>query len=150
MQIRKAASWLAALSFAVAVTPVAARAVELVPGDVVLYSTGWTCGIYRLDPVTLAPTQISNCLGFSGGAHHLTVDRHGRLFVIDEVRGVVEVSPATGERSIHRVVPTSMHPPGNRKLSMNGSPGLGADLRTGVNDVRRSADHRHAGRLRSV
>jgi hypothetical protein len=30
----------------------------------------------------------------------MTVDRRGRLFVTDEARGVVEVSPATGARSV--------------------------------------------------
>ncbi len=84
---------------------------ELAPGDIVLFSTGSPCGIYRLDPVTLAPTQISDCLGFGGGAHPMTVDRRGRLFVIDEVRGIVEVLPATGVRSVFVPVETLGGPP---------------------------------------
>jgi streptogramin lyase len=94
--------------------------VELAPGDVVLFSTGRTCGIYRLDPVTLAPTQISGCLGFGGGAHHMTVDRRGRLFVTEEVRGVVEVSPATGARSVLMSVETLGGPPRGIGKEANG------------------------------
>ena len=98
--IRNAHSCLRLLWFCATFVPGVAFAVELAPGDIVLFSTGWTCGIYRLDPVTLAPTQISDCLGFGGNAHHMTVDRRGRLFVTDEVRGIVEVLPATGTRSV--------------------------------------------------
>jgi len=100
MLIRTTGSWLRLLWLCVVFVPGVAHGVELAPGDVVLFSTGWTCGIYKLDPVTLAPSQISGCLGFDGGAHHMTVDRRGRLFVTDEARGVVEVSPATGARSV--------------------------------------------------
>src|SRR5436190_619954 len=38
-------------------------------------------------------------LGIGGEAHHVTVDRRGRLLVTDEVRGIVEVSPVTGART---------------------------------------------------
>lgn len=49
----------------------------------------------------------------------MTVDRHGRLFVIDEVRGIVEVSPATGARSV--LVPVE---------NLGGPPrGIGMDAR---------------------
>lgn len=111
MLIRNAGSWSAVLLLAVALAPGVAPAGELTPGDIVLFSTGWTYGIYRLDPVTLAPTPISNGLGFGGEAHHLTVDRRGRLFVTDEVRGVVEVSPATGARTVLVPVETLGGPP---------------------------------------
>lgn len=100
MLIRKVIASFGVLWLALTLVPRVAPAVELAPGDIVLFSTGWSCGIYRLDPVTLAPTQISDCLGFGDGSHHMTVDRHGRLFVTDQVRGVVEVSPATGARSV--------------------------------------------------
>jgi flagellar hook capping protein FlgD len=109
--IRNAHSWFRFLWLAVTLLPWTAGAVELAPGDMVLFSTGWPCGIYRLDPVTLAPTQISDCLGFGGGAHHMTVDRRGRLFVTDEARGIVEVSPATGARSVLMPVETLGGPP---------------------------------------
>jgi len=111
MLTRSAGSWFGLLLLGVALGPGAAHAVELAPGDVVLFSTGWPCGIFRLDPVTLAPTQISDCLGFGGAAHHMTVDRRGRLFVTDEVRGIVEVSPATGARSVLVPVETLGGPP---------------------------------------
>jgi hypothetical protein len=111
MLIWNASSWLRLLWLCVTLVPGVALAVELAPGDIVLFSTGWTCGIYRLDPVTLAPTQISDCLGFGGGAHHMTVDPRGRLFVTDEVRGVVEVTPATGAKSVLVPVETLGGPP---------------------------------------
>jgi sugar lactone lactonase YvrE len=106
-----------------------ALAVELAPGDIVLFSES-TCGIYRLDPATLAPTQISGCLGFGGEAHHIVVDRRGRLLVTDEARGIVEVSPATGERSAFVSVEALGGPPrgiafegdGNILVSVQTSP----------------------------
>lgn len=33
------------------------------------------------------------------GGHHLVVDRQGRLLITDEVRGIVEDSPGTGDTS---------------------------------------------------
>lgn len=111
MLIRKAIAWFGAFMLAAALAPCAASAEELAPGDLVLFSTGWTCGIYRLDPVTLSPTPVSDCLGFGGGAHHMTVDRRGRLFVTDEVRGIVEVLPATGAKSVLVPVETLGGPP---------------------------------------
>jgi streptogramin lyase len=111
MLARFAGSRFGLLLLVVALVPGVAHAVELAPGDVVLFSTGWTCGIFRLDPVTLAPTQISDFLGFGGQAHHMTVDRRGRLFVTDEVRGIVEVLPATGARSVLVPVETLGGPP---------------------------------------
>ena len=94
------------LWLAIVLVPRIAPAMELAPDDIVLFSTAWTCGIYRLDPLTLAPTQISDCRGFGGGPHHMTIDRRGRLFVTDEVRGIVEVSPATGASSVRVPVET--------------------------------------------
>lgn len=111
MSIRNAGTWLRLLWFSVSLVPGVALAVELAPGDIVLFSPGWPCGIYRLDPVTLAPTPISGCLGFGGEAHHMTVDGRGRLFVTDAVRGIVEVSPATGARSVLVPVDTLGGPP---------------------------------------
>lgn len=100
MLLRNSGAWSRLLWLFLTLVPGVAMAVELSPGDIVLYSTGWTSGIYRLDAVTLAPTRISDCLGFGGEVHRMTVDRRGRLFVTDEVRGIVEVAPATGARSV--------------------------------------------------
>ena len=109
MLIAPARSSFKLLWLGVALVPRLALAVELAPGDIVLFAES-PCGIYRLDPVTLAPTQISGCLGF-GGVHHVTVDRRGRLLVTDEVRGIVEVSPASGARTVVVPVETLGGPP---------------------------------------
>jgi sugar lactone lactonase YvrE len=85
-----------------------AFAAELHPGDIVLFSGS---GIFRLDPVTLAPTQISDHLGFGSEIHHMTVDGLGRLLITDEARGIVEVAPATGSRTILVPVETLGGPP---------------------------------------
>ncbi len=61
--------------------------------------------------MTLAPTEVSGCLGFGSGVHHVTVDRRGRLLVTDEVRGIVEVSAATGARTVIVPVETLGGPP---------------------------------------
>jgi sugar lactone lactonase YvrE len=111
MLIRTARAWSRLLVFGIALVPGAALAVELAPGDIVLFSTGWSSGIYRLDPAALTPTQISDALGFGGEAHHMTVDRRGRLFVTDAVRGIVQVSPATGARTVLVPVETLGGPP---------------------------------------
>ena len=119
MWTRFAGSWFGLFLFAATLVPMPGHAQELAPGDIVLFGAGPSCGIYRLDPVTLAPTQISDCLGFGNESHRMTVDRHGRLFVIDEVRGIVEVSPATGARSV--LVPVE---------NLGGPPrGIGMDAR---------------------
>lgn len=120
MSIRNAGSWFGLLWLSLALAPGVAQAVELDPGDIVLFSKDWACGIYRLDPVTLAPSQISDCLGFGGVAHHMAVDRRGRLFVTDEVRGIVEVSPATGARSVLVPVETLGGPPRGIGKEANG------------------------------
>ena len=120
MVVTPARCWIRLLALGIAFIPGFAFAVELAPGDIVLFSES-TCGIYRLDPVTLAPTQISGCLGFGGEAHHLIVDRRGRLLVTDEVRGIVEVSTATGERSAFVPVETLGGPPRGIALGSDGN-----------------------------
>ena len=119
MLTRNAGCWFGLFLFAASLTPGLGHAQELAPGDLVLFGGGPSCGIYRLDPVTLAPTRISGCLGFGGETHRMTVDRHGRLFVTDEVRGIVEVSTATGAKSV--LVPVE---------NLGGPPrGIGRDAR---------------------
>lgn len=90
-------AWL--LCVCATLTPTLAAAAQLSPGDLVIFSD-WPCGIFRLDPRTLSSTQISDCLGFGAGYHHVTVDPMGRVLVTDPARGVVGVSPATGERTV--------------------------------------------------
>src|SRR5258706_9932081 len=95
MVIRSGRCWMALLAVATTLIPRWSSAVELVPGDLVLFSSS---AIYRLDPATLDPTMISDGLGFGGEAHHMVVDRRGRLLITDDARGVVEVSATTGEK----------------------------------------------------
>lgn len=111
MRIRTGPSWFPWLVLVFALVPGVAAAVELAPGDIVLFSVGSSSGIYRLDPVTLVPTYVSDGMGFGSGTHHVMVDRRGRLFVTDEARGIVEVSPATGERSVFASVESLGGPP---------------------------------------
>jgi streptogramin lyase len=95
MAAKAGRTWVQLLSLATVLVPRLSLAVELTPRDLVLFSSR---GIDRLDPVTLEPTKISDGLGFGPGAHHMTVDHRGRLLVTDDARGVVEVSPLTGEK----------------------------------------------------
>ena len=142
MWTRSAGSWFGLFLFASALVPGHGHALELAPGDIVLFGAGPSCGIYRLDPVTLAPTRISDCLGFGNESHRMTVDRHGRLFVTDEVRGIVEVSPATGARRVLVPVENLGGPPrgigkeasGNLLVTLQSTPPrlVRIDARTGA------------------
>ena len=115
---RTAQCWIRFLALGIALFPGLASALELAPGDIVLFSD---CGIYRLDPETLDPTKISDCLGFGSEAHHLIVDRRGRLLITDEARGIVVVSSDNGERTAFMPVETLGGPPRGIGLGTDGS-----------------------------